>query len=899
MPALEDLFLAGEILILPQGHAARLLRSRLVPPMGDSAQTRPPLAWHEWTASLWANLLVEGVEDRLLLNRLQEEHLWAEILRRHAADLSPDVPVSPSAVPDLAKLARSALQRASAYRTVRRLRSEADTVDSRSFARWLELFLERCRRDRLLSPALLDEVLASHVGTGALQHPDRVHLVGFERLTPSQQHYLDALSKTGVDVQQSRMGVASSDRARQAVEVSSREEQLRFAVRLVADQARLRQDRPTRFALVCPNPEEYRNELERSFRELVAPELEPVSADLSSTPWHFATQSPLSGVAVIADALDLLRWISAPLPLERIGQLLLSPFLAFSEGRELRARFDTRSSQRVPALRGSLDLSGFTSLLNRPDPEAANFPELRLLERSAQRIFRERARRSPADWTEQIRKLLQSVGWPGPRTLSAAEFRATEAWDGLLDLFATLQFDESSTTITDLLDRLRVEAGNAPAFAGSPDAPVQVLTLADAEALTFDLTMVLDATDAHLPIVERRNPLLPQALQTALGLGDPVHALTESRQALESLSRRSPTLILLAPSKDAGAQSELTPLASELGFVSMQPTDLLPVEDPPEVLQTESIHDPESLPLSDSNSVAGGVEVLQLQAACGFRAFATRRLAAKDAPPRAIGLDPLEGGNLLHAALELLWQQIGSRNALEQRTTEQRRELSRNAVRAAMARLRLKAPVNDSWAESYLHLLERRFTNLLVRWLDFELQRSPFTVLAQEREQELTIGPVRLKVRLDRIDEVAGGQVFVDYKSTYDLSSKHWLDARPDAPQLPAYALGADPDTLKGIAFAQVRPGDKMGWISLTNAPGVFPQARGKVVDLSTQLEAWRSELTQLAKAFADGKADVNPKSYPQTCQYCAHRLLCRLDPATLLEQDEDDEETPEEDIFG
>lgn len=62
--------------------------------------------------------------------------------------------------------------------------------------------------------------------------------------------------------------------------------------------------------------------------------------------------------------------------------------------------------------------------------------------------------------------------------------------------------------------------------------------------------------------------------------------------------------------------------------------------------------------------------------------------------------------------------------------------------------------------------------------------------------------------------------------------------------------------------------------------------------DLESQVEEWRQVLTSLAEDFYNGDIRVRPKSFPSTCAYCAQRLLCRVDPASF--DQEDDEEAPE-----
>ncbi len=51
---------------------------------------------------------------------------------------------------------------------------------------------------------------------------------------------------------------------------------------------------------------------------------------------------------------------------------------------------------------------------------------------------------------------------------------------------------------------------------------------------------------------------------------------------------------------------------------------------------------------------------------------------------------------------------------------------------------------------------------------------------------------------------------------------------------------------------------------------------------LAAQVEEWGGILTSLAEEFHAGNASVSPKHYPQTCEFCEQRLLCRLNPASL-----------------
>jgi ATP-dependent helicase/DNAse subunit B len=276
--------------------------------------------------------------------------------------------------------------------------------------------------------------------------------------------------------------------------------------------------------------------------------------------------------------------------------------------------------------------------------------------------------------------------------------------------------------------------------------------------------------------------------------------------------------------------------------------------------------------------------VLELQAACGFRAFASLRLGANAPEGRRLGLDARESGRVLHKAMELLWKELGTQAALKNLPADQRRAVVQRNVEQAFGRVRRRITEQDAWTKAYLGVLEQRLTTLLLRWLENELERGGFSVLPPEQEQTVPVGPLELTVRPDRIDKVEGGFVFVDYKTSFDLSTDDWLGERPNAPQLPLYALLAEPDEVRGLAFARVRPGKDMAWLSLEDQPGLFPPKRGDALhDLAQELENWRLELDRLASDFAAGRAEIDPKQYPHACKYCEQRLLCRLDAAALL----------------
>jgi RecB family exonuclease len=333
-----------------------------------------------------------------------------------------------------------------------------------------------------------------------------------------------------------------------------------------------------------------------------------------------------------------------------------------------------------------------------------------------------------------------------------------------------------------------------------------------------------------------------------------------------------------------------SPLLQQLGIIPVDADELIQPASPWSPLAEEIVPDEIALPALPSAELRGGSAVLKLQAACGFLAFAELRLRAAAVDACELGLDAGERGSLVHRALENFWSATRSQAELRALTEEERSRRLEDAISAAFAKL----PASEAgWSFSYMRVQRERLHRLLSRWLDVELERGPFTVQKREERSVIPVGPLQLKVQPDRVDEVDGGIVLVDYKTGHAAHRSNWLGDRPDDPQLPLYALLTEPGKLQGLLFGRVRPGSEMEWHGLAANRSVLPlEKRQKLVDLELRRQEWQAVLTKLADDFAAGRAEVNPKSFTVNCTACAQRLLCRVDPAALaMNTAEEDEE--------
>ena len=310
---------------------------------------------------------------------------------------------------------------------------------------------------------------------------------------------------------------------------------------------------------------------------------------------------------------------------------------------------------------------------------------------------------------------------------------------------------------------------------------------------------------------------------------------------------------------------------------------------PPRVVLTP-IEDRLPLPPPPDIVLQGGAGLLEAQAACAFRAFALHRLSSKPLESAAFGLDARARGNVVHDILERFWKAIKSQQALRALSPDERAIALDQRIHEALSGWNERAEL--PWDHAYLELEHTRLRSVLLPWLDQELLRAPFEVSLQEhRYAELPVGPLRLSVRVDRLDHTSAGAVLIDYKTGLSRPSQ-WLGRRPDAPQLPLYSLLPEAQSLDAVAFATIRPGKEMRFAGYESRKGVLPRAvKPRADTLAEQQRQWRGVLEDLASAFQAGDARVQPKHFPTTCAYCDQRSLCRLDLNTVVHELEEEME--------
>ena len=875
----------GTTILTANQRAARTLRRAF----DESQRAQSAVLWtppnifalDTWFANLWHQMLVDGTETRLLLNPVQEHSIWRAIV---AADN--EVPGLRS-VDALAEMAAIAWRLLHLYNGNQRLREFAVSTDTRAFARWAAQFERACNRNSWLSSAQLPADLTEALSRGNLPVPDSgLTLVDFDTRPPAHSHLFDSIRQAGFAVESLQTIVPTQSANLFSAPDAAAE--MRAAARWAKQQLAL--NPAATIAIVVPNLADLRPRLDRSFNEI-----------LGRDAYEFSLGRSLAETSLAAAALDLLRWPLEPLPLGSISNLLLSPFFGASapEGALAAAEFDTFELRRATLLRPELSLDAAVDLVARARraPQLAGLlKNLRASQRAAaaEQILPaspgvEGPSQSHAGWTDAFRNLLEAAGWTAATQADSLTFQARRRWESALDQLATLDFDGTRVSAAAALKTLTRIVRQSVFAPESREAPVQIVGPLEPGGLPFDALWFLGADDRAWPMPAFAHPLIPWHIQRDLGIpgADPARDGAIAQTLTQRLAHSAPTVIFSFALSSEDGERRPSPLLRSLNLAPLPETLAEPAH---QSLPFSIFVDSEPLPALAQGTTSGGARVLELQAACAFRAFAELRLHSTEPDSRDPGLDARDRGIHVHQIMQDFWTRLQSQDALRALPKLEREAILDACIEAAIKKIAARS--RTPWEDAYLDVQRRRLRSLLQPWLDLELARPPFAVRQQEEKQLAQIGSLTLELRADRIDETEAGPLILDYK-TGTAAPSEWLSDRPDAPQLPLYAVMAQSsEELGGVAFALLRAGDDLALRGFTDSSNLLPKpARMNFPSLAEQIADWRRVLTSLAFAFAEGDPVVDPKAYPHTCSRCAQRILCRLDPAALNILDEEETE--------
>jgi len=714
--------------------------------------------------------------------------------------------------------------------------------DPAAFFEWMQAVEHRLLENGWITAsqlprALLDRVLAGTAVPGSLFH------AGFDEFSPADRGLFEAChaqewSAASTSAQPQQYRVALRDSAEELTRAAAWARH-----KLIADPE-------ARIGVIVRGLAGLSAAAERIFDDALDGRLDFAPAN-GSAAFHISAGASSSEVPLIGEALLILGMVCG-LRIGEAGMLLRSPYLGMDKAQASRLYTDLRRQ-------GIERVSFGVEAVRRTFPGVA---------KTADEL---RERQYPSEWSAAFSRLLQRAGWPGERPLNPAEQQTVEHWKDLLSEFAALDLVLPRITYGDALRRLRGIAYGRRFAPRDEGAPVQIMDMLEAAGSHFDALWIAGLDGGAWPEAPRPNPFLPLSLQRSAGMphSSPERELAYARRVTARLLASAREVVCSFPLFSGEEKLRVSPLIEALPealpeagepeahfesplrriFAAAVPLEALPLGQAPE--------------LSPGTLQTGGMGVLADQAACPFRAFARHRLGTREYAAPDIGISPSERGNVAHKALEYFWREVGSRRELLGRPAEEMDAAIESSVNAALDSGLSRRQRNPSLERSRV-LEHDRLKLLLVEWLQVEATRTDFEVVEREAPRRVDVGGVQLDLKVDRIDRMPSGKyVVLDYKTSDNLNIDDWDGERPDAPQLPLYAVKSDRE-IEGVYYAKLVPrgtkllghtGDELAW----------------------REPEWRRVVEQLGSSFLRGDAEVDPKYPGKTCELCDLHSLCRI----------------------
>ncbi|KZX58019.1 hypothetical protein A3709_20625 [Halioglobus sp. HI00S01] len=852
----------------------RLVVSLVEKALANKSSYSPPniTALSQWIDQCWDTCVlrgVPGVGGKKLISGIQEDFLWQSIISSDPDYVSLVLPSS------LSVAASEAYSRILLYRADLS-QATVEKIEFEHFLSWRERFIEALQANNWVTREMAVDLIIDAIRDQAIALPAEVFLLEFDDVPPQYSDLFIAMTNAGCPVRE--VGEHKPVSLARRVPIAERSGQYEAAARWA--RAVIESDPDATIGIVCPELGTQRDQVLRAFNDVFEPSAILPNNARYTQPFNISTGIPLATLPIITAAIDILTAAGGrPMSTQDASAMLRNTFLNGSISEfDGRAVLDARITSQIGSeislgglARRARNLSVFSGLLDKLAAEAANAPR----------------DQRPSQWAQHFHQCLTSVGWPGERSLDSVEYQAVGLWVAMLENLSTLDGVTGHCSRDVAVGLLRKIAGETPFQAETQDSPIQILGALEAAGLRFDYLWVADFNDDIFPPAPKPNALLSIAIQKSFGMP---HC---------SADRELEYCLRLAERFVAGADHVVFSYGLQEDDRDLRHSRL--IDEVPEVSLDDVVSSDSSTPEHSLLSAVGLVEyeecdmpvsheellgmrggtgLIKSQAACPFQAFAKYRLGAREIEDPVLGLSHKDRGNLLHQALEFIWTSIKTHSALTALGQGGRHTLIADACEHAFAWL---GAAREDVGPRLVALETQRMTKILIEWLDMELSRPAFEVMATESTVEVDIAGLPLKVGRDRIDRVCdtGQRLVMDYKTSRSLSIGSWSGPRLPEPQVPLYAA-YDPEGVSGAAFGQLAAG-RVRMLGVSDdggmAEGIIAVEKAKssklMPDWQDQVSDWRDSLEALAADFLSGKADVDPVAY-DTCDTCHLASLCR-----------------------
>ncbi|GAB1257204.1 PD-(D/E)XK nuclease family protein [Aurantivibrio plasticivorans] len=871
---------AGATVLTPNNRLRNQMRLAYSQATASKVQPSPPIySLEEWIQLQWSTLIYQAhpSAQHLIYSDIQLELLCVDILKQSSLG-------SPGANYQI--LAGQLLQ---AYRylllweiPLNELINDArwQTIDSQTLHQWLTELDNALNKAQAITREHRHSILRDAFQLGQLDQIDALCLQGFDDLAPVTQQLVDNATVRKIPAIPKAITQAHCTK----IGCKNLGTEARYAA--LWSQQKLRQNPEATIGIVVPELGQVRDQIERAFVEVFEPQFFDPTEKRYALPFNISAGFPLASAPVISDALLLLKIGLTYLDTNDWLAILDSPFFGdIDEELLLRSRlraFIRRQQSfnvRGARIREYVHHLAEENTPQAPDIHSANEFSKRL--QQAADYHRQHSDKCDGNtWITRIQSLLELLGWPGTRRLDSIEYQQVSQWYQLLEKLGTLDQSGKNYSHADISSILQRMAMQTHFQAEVKESPIYILGSLEGAGLAFDHCWILGMDNQSWPTKPVPNPLLPIALQRHYQL--PRASVEREVQYAQSVTEKllcsAPEIVVsFSEQRDEVATPASTLidhlpngsiddiLESTTSLFEQHHESLCELED--SVYEwVDCQHGPQFTPIP-GQPVRGGSDILKQQALCPFISFAKHRLGARPYDKLTLGLNALEKGNVTHKVLELFWLTTKNQENLLQLENEAIEELVRQCVDEAMDFSYQRNIVE--LGDFYYGIEKQRITSLVLRWLDIEKERQPFSIKSLEDSFTTEFGGLTFKLRIDRIDQLNDELLLIDYKTGRKNESALY-SSRIKEPQLPLYLASYD-GNIRGISFANIHTVDLgfTGVAEFSSSPGInslrSPSKAFKDLTWQNQvIETWeqveghyKEQLQLLADEFKQGLCAV------------------------------------------
>jgi ATP-dependent helicase/nuclease subunit B len=476
----------------------------------------------------------------------------------------------------------------------------------------------------------------------------------------------------------------------------------------------------------------------------------------------------------------------------------------------------------------------------------------------------------PSSWLDLICNHQQHLSWPGQFVHDNLGSQLWERWLKLKTEMKRLDYITKKINYNSFCSMLTsiIRKSSFQLYHRTP-AAIQILSAVESAGIPVKNLWFASCDNNNWPLDASPNPFIPYELQRKLNLP---HSSSEreyefAKQITTTLIQQSRQITLQYNKTNNESQQKISPILKDLETVVAR----IPNIDKHiwKEAKARKLEDTASSAITTPTEQKGGSSVLQSTATCPLQAQMRWRIGIKQADKWRLGPDARDRGILLHSCLEKIWRELGNSTALNNISAEERAKLIFNAIADSLKPHENSTASDKIWLENEKELAARLITN----WLDKELERPNFEVASCESKLNLSIGDLKLKLQVDRIDKTTSGDtLIIDYK-TGTCTAKDLIHNKTTATQLPLYLYNKQ-NTATGICFAKINTTEtKFIGISATelDTKGIKSNP-----DWNTIVKAWQEHLEDLAHRFASSDSRMMPYEQEKTCTHCEFHPICQ-----------------------